>query len=77
MNCAHSIEYGQATKVLDDYSAKLVGEVLTVVEAVVPEGSQRDATRTLIKKAIWQFNRNVKSGFDEMRKLEEETNDRQ
>jgi len=71
MSCAHTVEFGPATKLLDEKTEKMIGEVLTILEAVIPGDRQTDATKSTVKKIIWNFNREVKSGFEAIKNTEE------
>lgn len=64
MSCVHKLEYSPAIEVLDKNTEKLVGEILTILEAVIPGDRQAEATKATIKQAVWRFNRGVKIGFD-------------
>lgn len=72
MTCAYNVEIGPLVKLLDERTEKLVGEVLTLLEAVIPGDRQLDASKKTIKQLIWGFNRDVKKGCDEMMNKVEE-----
>jgi len=64
MICAYKVGVGEVTKLLDEKTEKMVGEVLTILEAVITGDRQADATKSTVKKIMWSFNREVKSGLD-------------
>jgi len=63
--CAHKIEFGPFAEVLDRATEKMVGEVLTILEAVIPGERQVEATKVSVKQAVWRFNRNLKTNLEE------------
>ena len=71
MNCAHKVDLSGLIKLLDEKTEKLVGEVLTIIEAVVPGDRQAEATKVAVKKLLWGFNREMKSGIDKIVSSEE------
>ena len=72
MICAHRIEYPSLVKLLDEGTERLVGETLTLLEAIMPEGTSRDAAKRMAKQSIWQFNRSVKAEVEKIMVSEEE-----
>ena len=72
MECAHKVSLGDLNKLLDEKTEKMVGEVLTILEAVIPGDRQTDATKATVKKILWGFNRDVKSGCEGIMTSEEE-----
>jgi len=57
--CQWSIGYPRLTELIKTNTEKLVGEVLTVFEMVLPEGSSRDATKLMTKQIIWRWHNRV------------------
>lgn len=72
MPCAHNIEFGNLMKILNDRTEKMVGEVLTIIEAVVSGDRQAEATKSTIKKLIWAFNRDLKAEIEKCKVSNEE-----
>ena len=66
MTCVHKANLGAVTKLLNERTEKMVGEVLTILEAVIPGDRQAEATKSTVKKILWNFNRDVVSGLDGM-----------
>ena len=58
--CAIQIDYPTVVKVLTEQLESVVGEVLTIIEASMPEGSSREATKNLVKKAVWRGSDRIK-----------------
>ena len=52
--CAFSVEYPVIVKTITDQLESVVGDVLTIIEASMPEGSSREATKKLVKAAVWR-----------------------
>ena len=52
--CAFMIAYPEVVKVITEQLDSVVGEVLTVIESALPEGSSREATKKLVKAAVWR-----------------------
>lgn len=59
MSCAYKINYGEMCQVLNKSAERLVGEALTIVEAAVSDDTQREATKRLLKQAIWKYHRTM------------------
>ena len=64
MICAYKVGVGEVTKLLDEKTEKMIGEVLTILEAVITGDRQAEATKSTIKKIMWSFNREVKTGIE-------------
>jgi len=54
VKCAVEIEYPVVVKIITDQLDSVVGDVLTIIEASMPEGSSREATKKLVKAAVWR-----------------------
>jgi hypothetical protein len=54
VKCAFAVQYPEAVKIITEQLDSVVGEVLTIIEASMPEGSSREATKVLVKKAVWR-----------------------
>ena len=72
MGCEYKIGFGPAAKILDERTERMVGEILTIIEAVVSNDRQVEATKAVVKKYIWNFNRDVKNSFEELIKAEDQ-----
>jgi len=59
--CAFSVEYPMITKILNDQMESVVAEVMTIMEASMPEGSSREAAKNLVKKAVWRGSDKIKA----------------
>jgi len=64
MNCAHTVKLGPLTELLDKNTERVVGEILTILEAVIPGDRQTDATKATVKKILWGMNKEMKNGID-------------
>jgi len=72
MSCAFEVEYGKLIELLNKGTERLVGEIMPVLEAVISADRQADATKSIVKKAIWSFNRELKSCIEEITTSKEE-----
>jgi hypothetical protein len=52
--CAFVVEYAKMNEVLTKETEKMVGEILTIIEASMPDGSSREATKSLVKQSVWR-----------------------
>jgi len=66
LNCAQNIEFIKATEIVDEESNKLVGDILTLLEAIIPSDRQMEATKSNVKKMVWRWNSNVKVKLEEL-----------
>ena len=64
LTCAQNIEFIKATEIVDEESNKLVGDILTLLEAIIPSDRQMEATKSNVKKMVWRWNSNVKVKFE-------------
>ena len=71
-SCAHRVDYGPLLDLINANTKNIVGEVLTLLEAIIPEGKQAEAAKSTVKRIIWQSNRNVKSGIEGLMTNQEE-----
>ena len=62
--CAFMMAYPEVVKVLNEQLDSVVGEVLTIIEAALPEGSSREATKNLVKKAVWRGSDRIKAQLE-------------
>ena len=51
---------------LDVQTKRLVGEVMNLLEASVPNSSATDALKKSIKQALWRTNRNIQDDMNSM-----------
>ena len=51
---------------LDVQTKRLVGEVMTLLEASVPNSSATEALKKSIKQALWRTNRNIQDDVNSM-----------
>ena len=70
--CAYTVEFGQLTEILNVSMNKAVGEILTAIDAAMPEGSSQTAVKSLIKQSLWRHNDRVKEGLELTNKVEVE-----
>lgn len=54
VKCAFVVEYPVVVKIITEQLEAVVGDVLTQIEASMPEGSSREATKKLVKAAVWR-----------------------
>ena len=54
MNCQQLIEYGPLSAALKADNEKMLGELLTFIEAVLPAGKQCEAVKSNVKQIIWR-----------------------
>ena len=57
---------------LDIQTKRLVGEVMNLLEASVPNSSATDALKKSIKQAIWRTNRNIQDDVNSLSFINEE-----
>ena len=55
-----------ALQSLDVQTKRLVGEVMNLLEASVPNSSATDALKKSIKQALWRTNRNIQDDVNSM-----------
>jgi len=53
-------------KSLDVQTKRLVGEVMNLLEASVPNSSATEALKKSIKQALWRTNRNIQDDVNSM-----------
>jgi len=51
---------------LDIQTKRLVGEVMNLLEASVPNSSATDALKKSIKQALWRTNRNIQDDVNSL-----------
>lgn len=66
------IPSSNALQSLDNHHKKLVGEVLTLIEASVHENQTSIALKIMVKKAIWRVNQDMKNDMNSMSTIMEE-----
>ena len=69
MTCAHSIGFGEFADEMNKKTEKMIGEILTTVEASTPGDRQCTAAKALIKQIIWKFNKEIKLSIEEKIKI--------
>ena len=57
---------------LDIQTKRMVGEVMNLLEASVPNSSATDALKKSIKQAIWRTNRNIQDDVNSLSFINEE-----
>ena len=57
---------------LDVQTKRLVGEVMNLLEASVPNSSATDALKKSIKQALWRTNRNIQDDVNSLSFLNED-----
>jgi hypothetical protein len=57
---------------LDVQTKRLVGEVMNLLEASVPNSSATDALKKSIKQALWRTNRNIQDDMNSMSFINED-----
>jgi uncharacterized FlaG/YvyC family protein len=65
-SCVQKIDYPKVVEIIDKNTNDVVGEVLTFLEAVVPEERRVEAAKSTIKQMLWRFNKNVKYTLSEL-----------
>jgi len=66
MSCSKQVEYGKLINVLQEQDEKMLGELLTFIDAILPPGKQVEATKSNVKQIVWRYNRAVQSSIDEI-----------
>ena len=61
-----------ALQSLDVQTKRLVGEVMNLLEASVPNSSATDALKKSIKQAIWRTNRNIQDDVNSLSFINED-----
>jgi hypothetical protein len=72
MTCGNVIEFSELSRILDAKTERMVGKILTIIEAIVPGDRQADASKATVKSIIWDFNRDVKSSCGVQQNITEE-----
>ena len=57
---------------LDIQTKRMVGEVMNLLEASVPNSSATDALKKSIKQALWRTNRNIQDDVNSLSFLNED-----
>jgi len=65
MTCAHSIGFGEFADEMNKKTEKMIGEILTTLEAAIPGDRQCTATKALVKQVVWKFNKEIKTSLEE------------
>ncbi len=73
MECGHAVAYGDLITVAKRNTEGLVAEVMQYLEASTPDAQQCAALKGLVKRAIWQRQRDLLSDVGKMFQLEENT----
>ena len=68
-SCVQKIGYPVIVETIKNSTDKCVGEILTIIESVLPEGKSCNATKLLCKQAIW---RNYSSTVEGLTRMLEE-----
>ncbi len=66
MVCAHNVEFAEIVKVVDAKTEKAVGEIMTILEAVIPGDRQAEASKATVKRILWSMNRDVKMELEKL-----------
>ena len=72
MNCAFTVGFGEFTDELNKKTEKMIGEILTTLEATIPGDRQCVASKALVKQIVWKFNKDVKTCLEEKIKTDGE-----
>jgi len=64
MSCIEYVEYGKLINVLRDCNDKLLGELLTFVEAVISSEKQAEAVKSNVRQIVYKNQRLVKTTID-------------
>ena len=67
-----SVYTGGALQSLDIQTKRLVGEVMNLLEASVPNSSATEALKKSIKQALWRTNRNIQDDVNSLSFLNED-----
>ena len=62
---------GELASYLNKDTERLVGEVMILLEAVISNDRQVEATKAVVKQTIWKFNKSIRERYEEI--LNEET----
>jgi|TARA_R110000765_G_scaffold70917_4_gene137625 hypothetical protein len=62
---------GSADQLVELHIKKIVGEVLTQSEVILPEGSSRNAFKSVIKQAIWRNATNLRTELTSLSFIQE------
>jgi hypothetical protein len=59
--CSYKLSFSETNKILDEQTEILIGKVLTLLEAVIENDRQSEATKKTVKQYCWAFNKDIKS----------------
>ena len=73
MNCIHCVDFAEVQKTIDQKTEKIVGEVMTLLEAVITSDRQAEATKSTVKKILWNTAREMKADLEKIATKKEVT----
>tara|TARA_Y100000034_G_C6590811_1_gene256652 strand:- start:121 stop:354 length:234 start_codon:yes stop_codon:yes gene_type:complete len=68
-----SVYTGGVLQSLDVQTKRMVGEVMNLIEASLPDSVATSALKKSIKQAMWRTNRNVQDDVNSMSFISEDT----